>query len=203
MNVLTLQSRLKQSGRDPGPLDGVMGAKTLGALMQVMGATAARAAELAPPLARAMKEADIWTVPRIQHFLAQMAHESGGFKFMRELGGPTYFARYEGRKDLGNVNPGDGVRYFGRGIIQITGRANYREYGQLLGVDLEASPELAETPEIAAKVACAYWKRRGINALADADDIRGVTRKINGGQNGLDDRQSRLNAIRHLWGASA
>lgn len=200
MNVLTLQSRLKQSGRDPGPLDGVMGAKTLAALMQAMGATAARAAELSGPMVKAMREADIWTPARIQHFIAQMAHESGGFKFMRELGGPTYFARYDGRRDLGNVNPGDGARYHGRGIIQITGRANYREYGQALGLPLEDQPQLAETPDVAAKVAALYWKRRGINAHADADDIKRVTKAINGGMNGLEDRLSRLKAIRHLWG---
>jgi putative chitinase len=92
---------------------------------------------------------------------------------------------YEGRKDLGNTHPGDGPRYKGRGLIQLTGRANYREYGQALHMDLEGHPERAAEPVLSLSIACEYWKRRGINAACDRDDIRQVTRLINGGLNGL------------------
>ena len=92
-------------------------------------------------------------------FLAQVAHESGNFRYIREIWGPTPAQRgYEGRRDLGNTQPGDGKRYMGRGYIQITGRANYRRYGKKLGIDLENNPELAEQPDIAARVAVEYWK---------------------------------------------
>ena len=92
-------------------------------------------------------------------FLSQVAHESGSFHHVREIWGPTKTQRgYEGRSDLGNTQPGDGKRYLGRGYIQITGRANYRRYGKKLGIDLENNPELAERPDIAARVAVEYWK---------------------------------------------
>ena len=92
-------------------------------------------------------------------FLAQVAHESGNFRYIREIWGPTPDQKgYEGRRDLGNTQPGDGKRYMGRGYIQITGRANYRRYGKKLGIDLENNPELAEQPDIAARIAVEYWK---------------------------------------------
>ena len=92
-------------------------------------------------------------------FLAQVAHESGNFRYVREIWGPTPDQRgYEGRRDLGNTQPGDGKRYMGRGYIQITGRANYRNYGRKIGMDLENNPELAEQPDVAAKIAVEYWK---------------------------------------------
>lgn len=138
---------------------------------------------------------------RISHFLAQMAHESR-FRYMEELGNADYFTKYDGRSDLGNTQPGDGARYKGRGIIQLTGRANYRDYGRILGVDLENNPEKAATPEIAVKVACEYWKRRRINEVADADDVYGVTRRINGGLNGIEDRIAKLRIAKTIWGAT-
>jgi putative chitinase len=126
---------------------------------------------------------------RVCHFLAQAAHESASFRTLEEYASGS---AYEGRKDLGNTQKGDGVRYKGRGIFQLTGRANYRQIGNLIGADLENNPELAETPKISVLTALEYWRSRNLNALADADDIMGVTRKINGGTNGFDDRRRYL-----------
>jgi len=94
-------------------------------------------------------------------FMAQTSHESDSFKALREYWGPTAAQRgYEGRSDLGNNQPGDGKRFMGRGYIQITGRANYRDFGKIIGEDLITNPEKAEDPSVAAKVAIAYWKKR-------------------------------------------
>lgn len=129
------------------------------------------------------------TYLRICHFLAQCAHESAGFRTLEEYASG---AAYEGRRDLGNVNPGDGKRYKGRGIIQLTGRANYRTFGQRLGYPLEDNPILAMSPEISVQTACEYWNSRNLSTYADLDDVLTITRKINGGTNGLEDRRSYL-----------
>jgi putative chitinase len=126
---------------------------------------------------------------RTAHFLAQLAHESGGWRYSEEIASGD---AYEGRKELGNVNPGDGRRYKGRGVIQLTGRANYARYGAALGLRLEQQPGLAALPEVAYRVAAFYWLDRNINADADRDDLKAVTRAINGGTNGLDDRRRYL-----------
>ena len=121
-----------------------------------------------------------------------IGHESGGFIYTREIWGPTAAQlRYEGRADLGNTQPGDGKRYLGRGLIQITGRANYRACGAALGVDLERQPELLQEDALAARSACWFWQRKNLNALADAGDFETLTRRINGGTTGLADRQER------------
>lgn len=144
-----------------------------------------------PHLAEAMQEAGITTRLRKAAFLAQLAHESCQLRYMQEIWGPTPAQkRYEGRRDLGNVQPGDGYRYRGRGPIQLTGRHNYRQCGRALGVDLEGNPDLASEPEYAFRIATWFWTSRGLNALADAGDFKGITRRINGGFNGLKDRQS-------------
>lgn len=124
---------------------------------------------------------------RIAHFLAQICHESAGFRTTEEFASGD---AYEGRKDLGNTQPGDGRRYKGRGLIQLTGRANYKTYGKALKVDLENEPERAAEPRFSLLVACEYWKKRNIHEACDADDVVRVTRLINGGLNGLDDRRS-------------
>jgi putative chitinase len=118
-------------------------------------------------------------------FLAQVGHESGGLHWLVELWGPTATQlRYETRYDLGNVAPGDGYKYRGRGLIQLTGRENYRKGGQALGVDLINNPELLGEPGLACRSAGWYWKSHGCNELADAGDFEAVTRRINGGLNG-------------------
>ncbi len=115
------------------------------------------------------------------------ATSSAGFRTTEEFASG---AAYEGRKDLGNVKKGDGRRYKGRGLLQLTGRANYAEYGKALGVDLENNPAMAAEPALSLKIACEYWKRRKLNADCDRDDIRATTRRINGGLNGLKDRSN-------------
>lgn len=119
-------------------------------------------------------------------FMGQVQHESGNFRYNKELASGR---SYEGRSDLGNVNAGDGVRYKGRGWIQLTGRANYKKYGQMLGLDLENNPELAEDPEVANKLAVAYWKDRVQPQLAKKGaTVEVATKAVNGGYNGLEDR---------------
>ena len=119
----------------------------------------------------------ITTLLRQAHFLAQVCEESWGLSDMKEeLSG----SEYQGRKDLGNTHPGDGVRYKGRGLIQLTGRANYAKTGNELSLNLIDRPELAETPAIAVETACRYWTDRRLNQLADHDDLKGITRRVNG-----------------------
>jgi putative chitinase len=125
------------------------------------------------------------------HFLAQACHESANFHTTREYWGPTKAQLgYEGRADLGNVKPGDGKRYMGRGIFQLTGRSNYRTMSSKLGIDIEADPLRAEDPPISFRIACHYWASRGIGKWAEANDIVKVTRLINGGTNGLSERKA-------------
>ena len=140
-------------------------------------------------LLAAMSRAGIVDPTERAMFLAQMAHESGNFRYDEEIASGQ---AYEGRSDLGNTQPGDGVRYKGRGYIQLTGRANYRDYGNRLGVDLENNPDLAKDPNIAADIAIAYWQQRVDRNAARAGDVRTVTRNINGGLNGLADRQNKF-----------
>jgi putative chitinase len=148
---------------------------------------------IVPALNAELPKIGVTTPLRLAHFIAQAAHETAGFKTLTEYWGPTPAQkRYEGRADLGNVKRGDGKRYMGRGIFQITGRANYKTIGAKLGLDLEGNPALAADPEVSVKTACEYWRSRGMNRLADADDMRAVTKRINGGYNGLADREAYL-----------
>ena len=133
---------------------------------------------------------------RAAHLVAQLAHESDRFRALEEYASG---AAYEGRKDLGNTQKGDGKRYKGRGVIQLTGRANYRRAGEYLGLDLERQPDLAALPAVAYQTAAFYWLDRGINAKADRDDVKGVTKLINGKTNGLRDRKALLSAAKHAF----
>ena len=164
-------------------------------------ATARREAYL-PFIQQAMAEFAITSYLREAAFLAQLAHESGELRYMEEIASGS---AYEGRKDLGNTQPGDGKRYKGRGPIQLTGRANYQRYGDLLGLDLVNNPTIAATPQVGFRIAGQYWKLNGLNELADKGlqlvTIRrksgqqqqvtafdAITFKINGGFNGKKDR---------------
>lgn len=141
------------------------------------------------PLNATFDKFNINTVIRQAAFLAQIGHESGGFVYTKELWGPTDAqVRYEGRADLGNIHPGDGRRYLGRGLIQITGRANYAKCGEAMGLNLVVEPELLERPDMATESAGWYWKSRGCNVPADIGDVERVTKLINGGLNGLAQR---------------
>ncbi len=180
--------------------DGIAGPATFSALFQKCGGSLDVSRELAIAAVRWFPDFGIMDSPlRLAHYLAQILHESGNFKWMEEIAGG---AAYEGRADLGNTQPGDGVRYKGRGPLQITGRANYRRYGAKIGIDLERHPEVAGLPSVGLHTSLVYWQDRGINALADADDIIGVTKKVNGGLNGIDDRKAKLTKVKG-WLASA
>jgi putative chitinase len=158
-------------------------------LAKCTGARIDRATEWLPYIEAAMTEFDITTPERQAAFLAQIGHESGGLHWTTELWGPTITQQhYEGRADLGNTEAGDGFKFRGRGLIQTTGRANYAKTGEALGVDLLANPEQLALPELAARSAAWFWKSHGLNELADVGDFMRITRKINGGTNGYDDR---------------
>lgn len=168
-------------------------------LVAAVGCTPERARLFAPHLDAACAYFDIDTRERLAAFLAQVGHESGSFRWVREIWGPTPAQRrYEGRRDLGNTQPGDGARFKGRGLIQTTGRRNHAvltdRLRRLLGTevpDFEAEPERLEEPRWAAWSAADYWNMRGLNALADAGQFDEITKKINGGLNGADDRRAR------------
>lgn len=125
---------------------------------------------------------------RLAHFLAQLAHESGGFIYDKEIASG---AAYEGRKDLGNTHKGDGKRFKGRGPIQVTGRTNYTAFGKWAGQDFVANPEKVNTDPWEGLTAIWYWDDgtgKSLNRYADANDIQMITRRINGGLNGYEDR---------------
>lgn len=188
MDIRAIQARVGAS------VDGVLGPKTYAALFDkaagrnlgAVGDALGRAAYVRFP------QYQITSALRLAHWLAQGGHETTGFLYFKELGGPSYLSRYEGRRDLGNTQPGDGVRFCGRGIFQLTGRDNYADMGPRIGIDLIAHPERAADPETSLLIACLYWQGKGLSTLADRDDVVGITRKINGGLNGLDDRKARL-----------
>lgn len=173
-----------------------------------------RRAELwAPAMARAMTCADISTPARAAHWLGQIGHETGRLRYVREIWGPTrQQLRYEPGTPLaarlGNVRRGDGVRYMGRGLIQVTGRANYagltgrlrKSIGESVP-DFEAAPRLLESPEWAALSAADYWRSRSLNRFADAADIVMLTKRINGGTNGLADRVALTDRALSILGA--
>jgi len=143
------------------------------------------------PINEALVRYQIVTPARIAAFLAQVGHESGRLQYVREIWGPTPAQRgYEGRADLGNTEPGDGRRFMGRGLIQITGRANYQRMSDALGFDFIGQPEALESSHYAALSAGEFWRSRNLNALADAGDFDRITARVNGGQNGRADRRA-------------
>jgi len=160
------------------------------------------------PLNAAMQACAIDTALRVAAFVAQLAHESGEFRWMEEIWGPTPAQlRYEPPSDLaaklGNTQAGDGKLFKGRGPIQITGRFNYAKFGGLLGVDLVANPALAATPDVAFKTAGLFWQSNGLNELADGRQFVVITRRINGGTNGLADRQMYYERAKTVLGTDA
>jgi putative chitinase len=171
-------------------------------LLTVWACPSIRAELHASYMLQAMAWAGITTPLRLAHWLGQLGHESGRGRYTREIWGPTPAqVRYEPPGSLaaalGNTRPGDGLRYLGRGLLQVTGRANYSALTQRLraGIgadvpDFEAVPRLLETATWASMSAADYWRARGLNRWADADDIVTLTKRINGGLNGLADRQA-------------
>jgi putative chitinase len=144
------------------------------------------------PLSAGMDANQINTPLRMAHFLAQLGHESVDMRYAEEIASGQ---DYEGRKDLGNTEAGDGKKFKGRGLIQLTGRSNYAAYGKHKGRDFVTPTNytlIATDPNLAVDVSCWFWTTHGLNKLADADDVKAVTKVINGGYNGLADRTARL-----------
>ena len=160
-------------------------------LLQILPNAGHRAGVFAPVLNTAMQRFQIVGAKRVAAFIAQIGHESGQLVYVREIWGPTAAQKgYEGRADLGNTVAGDGFKYRGRGLIQITGRANYAACGEALGLDLISQPELLEQPQYACMSAAWFWATHGLNTLADAGSFDKITQRINGGQNGAADRRA-------------
>lgn len=160
-------------------------------LLQILPNAGRQAGVFVPVLNTAMNRYGIVGTARAAVFIAQVGHESGQLRYVREIWGPTaQQIGYEGRTDLGNTVKGDGSKYRGRGLIQITGRANYAACGEALGLDLISKPELLELPQHAAMSAAWFWSMKGLNTLADQGQFVKITRRINGGLTGQDDRQA-------------
>ena len=162
-------------------------------LLEIMPGGVHRIPLFVEPLNAAMDEFEINTSQREAAFIAQIAHESGQLVWLREIWGPTDVQRtYEPPSTkatkLGNTQPGDGYGYRGRGLIQVTGRANYRACGAALGVDLETNPDLLASPILACRSAAWFWKSHGLNELADGGEFKAITIRINGGLTGEADR---------------
>lgn len=197
LNIKQMQQRLGVAA------DGIVGRNTLRALFARAGAAPSRSAELALGAnvhfrAHGLLENGL----RLAHFMAQVGHESGGFRYMEEIASGQ---AYEGRKDLGNTQPGDGVRYKGRGPLQVTGRANYRRIGELIGIAIEEHPQIAALPSLGILTACVFWSDHRLNRWADQDDVLALSRIINCGSattsrtpNGYADRKARLAAMKAL-----
>jgi putative chitinase len=152
---------------------------------------------LYPHIVATLAEFDLTTPLRQAHFLAQLCHESGSFNYLEELASGE---DYEWRDDLGNVEAGDGVRFKGRGLIQITGRTNYGDCGEALGVDLLANPTRLADDDLACRSAGWFWGTRDLSSFADRDDVDSITYRINGGYNGYDDRLYYLGSAKEVLG---
>lgn len=146
-----------------------------------------RASCFLAPINATLVEFGIDTAKRAAAFLAQIAHESGQLVYTKELASG---AAYEGRHDLGNTQPGDGVRFKGRGLIQVTGRANMVKLAADLKIDCVNHPELLEEPSGASRSAGWFWRSKNLSQFADSDDFVKLTERINGGHNGLAERQA-------------
>lgn len=176
--------------------------------LRAAGANAVRSELWLEPIRAAADAYGITAPHQVAAFLPQVGHESANFKYTTELWGPTDAQLgYEGRADLGNTQPGDGARYKGHGLIQVTGRANHAaardrmraKFGPQVP-DFEAHPELLAEREWAAMSAGDYWQSRNLNRLADAGKFELITRRINGGLNGYADRLIKWHAVRAVLG---
>ena len=200
-NVLRTLSNLPNRPTGKQPYAGLFPTSTMELLTapQILAitpdASTSRISALAPYLNRTMVEFNVSTPLRQAHFLAQVAHESDRFNALEEYASGE---DYEWRDDLGNTQAGDGVRFKGRGLIQVTGRTNYIACGKALGVDLINSPTKLAEPDLASRSAGWFWATNQLNGDADNDDVRTITRVINGGYNGLDDRIQLLQAARQI-----
>ena len=215
INVGGLQTKLDKAGYDIGGVDGVFGPKTATALLayvaqRPMGPLVA----LGCAFAAQMPASDIFaTAYRLGNFIGQACFESGYFRYLSEIWGPTDAQKgYEGRADLGNTQPGDGYKFRGRGLFQVTGRYGYTKLVAALALPLDTNPELLEQPIDAVKSAIYFWDTHGLSELADeaaecasegnANLARScedqITKKINGGSNGLSPRRQLVTIAKGL-----
>lgn len=222
MDVKRLQQRLADAGFYHQTVDGGLGKGSYAALFSYMARTdlGAQGIAFGTGCVANLAGAGITTELRLAHFLAQTATETGGYKTLEEnlaysAAGlmaifPKYFPSlkstagfvmnprpvalkvYSDRLGNGPASSGDGWDFRGRGLIQLTGRANYEARGDEANVPLESMPELAADPILSVKLACLYWTSRGINDAADADDVTTVRKLVNGGTTGLDDAKIHL-----------
>jgi predicted chitinase len=168
-------------------------------LKAMPGLSRAKAEQYLAPMEDAMRRFGITSQMRSRMWLAQTGHESVSLRYFEEIASG---AAYEGRKDLGNTQPGDGKKYKGRGPIQITGRTNYTQAGAALKLPLVDKPQMAADPQGAAFLISAWWwEAHGLNPISDRGDVLAATKRINGGTNGLSDRQSRYNTCTKLGAA--
>lgn len=179
--------------------DGVFGPATFTAIFRYMASAVQgdRLSALGRGAAHHLPAFGIADSPsRLVEFFGECAHETGGWRWLEEIASG---AAYEGRRDLGNTQPGDGKRFKGRGLIQLTGRSNYTRAGVETGLPLLTQPAIAADPENAVLAACLYWKWHGLNALADTGQSTTITKLINGGLNGLADRNAQKAKMRKLF----
>lgn len=193
--AVLIKSKPKSAGK-PESTEELISKEDLKKIMP--SATSANINKYHPHLNTTMQKYRINTPVRIAHFISQLAHETMSFRYSEEIASG---AAYEGRANLGNTQPGDGRRFKGRGLIQLTGRANYTDYKKASGIDVVSNPEIvSEDPHVCVDVAGWFWKKNNINTLADKDDVRAVTRRINGGYNGLADRTNYLKNAKQVLG---
>lgn len=166
------------------------------------GVSSSKAAVYAPIISQYSGDFGINTPMRMAHFLAQVLHESGCFVYVKELASGAAYDTGKKAQALGNTPKadGDGQKYKGRGLIQVTGTNNYRACGKFFGQDFLTHPELLEKPEWAFKSAGWFWKTAKCNELADKDEFTQITRKINGGTNGLNSRLAFLAKTKKAFG---
>lgn len=150
-----------------------------------------------PHLNEAIELAELQTPQRLSMFLAQVGHESGQLRYTEEIASGQ---AYEGRVDLGNTLPGDGKKYKGRGLIQLTGKANYLAAMLDLDLDLLENPELLAQPREATMVAAWFWRYKNLNSYCDRGDFKGLTKRINGGYNGMKDREMLYQRAKEVYG---
>jgi putative chitinase len=153
-----------------------------------------------PILQKALELADATTPLRAAAMVAQLAFESAWLTAWIEKDDGTHFIKYEGAVRLGNTQPGDGARFYGRGLIQLTGRSNYSLAGHALGIDLINFPSLAADPDSAARIAAWFWNTRDLNRFADTGDMVEITKRINGGTNGLAFRLAAYTHAKEAFG---
>jgi putative chitinase len=147
--------------------------------------TSLNRAKYLPFFNKYLLEYGITTPNRIHFYFAQVGHESGQLRYSEEIASGQ---AYENRIDLGNTQVGDGIRFKGRGLIQLTGRSNYQAISNAFGIDFIQQPELLKQPEWAVKSSFWFWGKNKLNIIADSGDFKLLTRRINGGFNGLNDR---------------